>query len=62
MEQVPPCSPQALDVLTHRLMLCLGIFLLLEAELVIETICDCPAQLLCHLLPTLLNLTELDMV
>jgi hypothetical protein len=46
MKQVPSSCTQALDVLAHSLMLCLGVIFLLEAKLVIEAVSDSPPKFL----------------
>ena len=45
-KQVPSSCTQALDVLAHSLMLCLGVVLFLEAKLVIEAVSDSPPKFL----------------
>ena len=62
MQQVPSSCTQALYVLAHGLMLCLGVLLLLEAELMIETVSDAPAKFLGYLLPAVLILHSLHLV
>lgn len=42
MKQVPSSCSQALDMLAHGFMLCLGVIFLLKAELVIEAVSDSP--------------------
>ena len=46
MKQVPSSCTQALDVLAHSLMLCLGVVFFLEAKLVIEAVSDSPPKFL----------------
>lgn len=56
MKQMPTSCTQALDVLAHGFMLRLRVFLLLEAQLVIEAVIDAPAELLRNVLPAFLVL------